>query len=61
MSDARPPTQPWCRGLLIDGPDKGMEVYAVRRIGSTVTTQNGTYQVVDDQPEVVLLSMLLRE
>jgi hypothetical protein len=33
-------------------------VYAVRRIGSTVTTEGGTYQVVDDEPEVVLLSFV---
>ena len=61
MTDAPAPKQPWCRGVLVDGPDAGQEVYAVRRVGSTVTTAAGTYRVVDDQPEVVPLSFVSGE
>jgi hypothetical protein len=32
-------------------------VHAVRRIGATVTTESGTYRVVDDRPEIVLLAL----
>jgi hypothetical protein len=53
----RPPDLPWCRGVIVDGPDAGQEVYTVRRVGSSVITRAGTYRVVDEEPEIAPLRL----
>ncbi len=43
----------FCRGVLLDGPGRGEEVYAIRRLGATVEVGDTRYTVVDVESEVV--------
>jgi hypothetical protein len=48
---------PWCRGEIVDGPDAGRQVYAVRKVGSEVHTERAVYVVFDAEPVVARLRL----